>query len=121
MLTQHSVYSSNIQVLMDRFTGITGFQWNEGNLFKNPEKHGVSNSESEEVFFNEPLIVADDLKHSEIEPRWYALGKTNEGRLLFTVFTIRNDQIRIISSREMNQKERDIYENAEKNSSGIQK
>jgi uncharacterized DUF497 family protein len=102
---------------MIRFADITGFQWDDGNLSKNPEKHGVSNSESEEIFFNEPLIVADDLKHSEVELRWYALGKTNEGRLLFTVFTIRNDQIRIISSREMNQKERGIYENAEKNNS----
>lgn len=105
---------------MDRFTGITGFQWDAGNLLKNPEKHGVSNSESEEIFFNEPLIVADDLKHAEIEPRWYALGKTNESKLLFIVFTIRNDKIRIISSRKMNKKERGIYENAEKNSSGIQ-
>jgi uncharacterized protein len=105
---------------MDRFTDINGFQWDAGYLLKNPEKHGVSNSESEEIFFNEPLIVTDDLKHSEIEPRWYALGKTNEIRLLFIVFTIRHDKIRIISSREMNNKERGIYENAEKNNSGIQ-
>jgi len=105
--------------IMNRFTEITGFQWDEGNLLKNPEKHGVSNSESEEIFFNEPLIVTNDQKHSEIEPRWYALGKTNESRLLFTVFTIRHDKIRIISSREMNNKERGIYENTEKNSARI--
>ncbi len=93
---------------MNRFTGITGFQWDEGNLLKNPEKHGVSNSESEEIFFNEPLIVADDLKHSAIELRWYALGKTNERRMLFVVFTIRKDRIRILSSRDMNKKEQGI-------------
>jgi len=102
---------------MDRFTGITGFQWDEGNLSKNPGKHGVANSESEDIFFNEPLIVADDMKHSGIERKWFALGKTNAGRRLFVVFTLRKDKIRIISSRDMNRKEQNTYEKAEKNSS----
>jgi uncharacterized protein len=102
---------------MNLFTGITGFQWDEGNLAKNPEKHGVSNSESESIFFNQPLVVADDPKHSGIESRWYALGQTDEGRKLFLVFTVRKDKIRIISSRDMNRKEKSTYENADKNRS----
>jgi uncharacterized DUF497 family protein len=105
---------------MNLFTGITGFQWDEGNFTKNPLKHDVSNPESESIFFNHPLIVADDQKHSAVEKRWYALGKTNEGRKLFVVFTVRKDKIRIISSRDMNRKEQSIYENAEKNGSPIQ-
>jgi len=105
---------------MKSFTGITGFEWDEGNLLKNPDKHGVTNSESEDIFFNEPLIITDDVKHSGMETRCYALGKTNTGRRLFVVFTLRKEKIRIISSRDMNRTEQHIYEKAEKNSSGIQ-
>ncbi len=105
---------------MKSFTHIIGFEWDEGNLSKNHEKHGVTNSESEDIFFNEPLIIADDQKHSVIETRWYALGKTNTGRRLLVVFTIRKDRIRIISSRDMNRKEQEIYEKAEKNSPRVQ-
>ena len=54
----------------------TGFQWDEGNRDKNWTKHKVSNSECEEVFCNESLIVPD-IKHSEQEQRYYALGRTN--------------------------------------------
>ena len=105
---------------MQRIDGIIGFDWDEGNLSKNPDKHGTANSESEEIFFNEPLVVVDDIRHSEQESRYYALGKTNEGRMLFVVFTLRKDKIRIISSRDMNKKEQAIYEKAEKNNPGIQ-
>ncbi len=94
---------------MINFEGITGFQWDEGNIDKNFKKHGVHWTECEEVFFNKPLVVKPDLKHSQKEDRYYALGKTNNGRLLFIVFTIRQDRIRIISARDMNKKERRFY------------
>jgi len=42
------------------------------------------------------------------------LGKTNKGRLLFLVFTIRDNKIRIISAKDMNKKERRIYHEIEK-------
>lgn len=86
------------------------FDWDQGNLNKNWEKHRVSNTECEEAFFNVPLLLYDDAKHSTIEPRYYALGQTSAGRELLIVFTIRNTQIRIISARPMNQKERQVYE-----------
>ena len=44
---------------MERVTGCTGFQWDEGNSAKISERHKVSPSECEESFFNIPLIVAD--------------------------------------------------------------
>ena len=103
------------------FEGISGFQWDKGNSTKNWEKHRVSMSECEEIFFNQPLIVADDEKHSELEKRFFALGKTDRGKTLFMVFTVRNDQIRVISARSMNRKEQDIYEKRENSDSGIQK
>lgn len=88
---------------------IEGFEWDAGNIDKNREKHGVSNSECEEVFFNWPLLVVEDAKHSHTEQRYYALGQTNGGRRLFIVFTIRMKKIRVISVRDMSRRERDVY------------
>jgi len=91
---------------------ITGFDWDDGNRDKNWLKHQVSNAECEEIFFNIPLLLADDKKHSETETRYYALGKTDSKRLLFIAFTLREEKIRVISARDMSQKEREIYGSA---------
>ena len=88
----------------------TGFEWDEGNLTKNSTKHDVACREAEEVFFNQPLIVAPDAAHSQTEPRFRALGRTNTDRLLHLNFTLRGDKLRIISARPMNRKERSVYE-----------
>ena len=98
---------------------IEGFQWDKGNIEKNWLKHKVLNSECEQVFFNEPLIVADDVKHSQKEQRWFVLGRTELGRKLFIVFTIRNKLIRVISAREMTKKERKIYDEEIKKNTDI--
>ena len=94
------------------FHSIDGFDWDYGNLDKNWIKHQVSNSECEEIFFNSPLLVADDAKHSQDEKRYYALGQTNANRRLFVVFTKREKKIRVISARDMSQKEGKVYEKA---------
>ncbi|HEY5297006.1 MAG TPA: BrnT family toxin [Verrucomicrobiae bacterium] len=85
-----------------------GFEWDSGNITKN-NKHEVEPEEAEEIFLNEPLLVATDEKHSKSEMRWRALGKTAK-RFLFVVFTVRGNLIRIISARSMNKKEKVIYE-----------
>jgi uncharacterized DUF497 family protein len=89
------------------------FEWDEGNSRKN-EQHGVSMAEAEQVFFNSPLLVLPDPRHSEAELRFHALGKTNEGRRLHITFTLRDTGqfIRVISARDMHRKERVIYEQA---------
>ena len=86
-----------------------GFDWDEGNSEKKWIRHQVTRNESEQVFFNEPLMIADDTKHSQYEKRWYILGSTDAERLLFIAVTIRKDLIRIISARDMNKKEREVY------------
>ncbi len=91
---------------------LTGFDWDDGNRGKNWIKHKVSNSECEEIFYNLPLLVEADAKHSILEKRYYVLGQPNQGRFLFIVFTERNKRIRVISARDMNRKERSIYEKA---------
>lgn len=88
---------------------LEGFEWDAGNLHKSWEKHGVTPQEAEEIFFNEPLVVAEDAAHSHAERRCFALGKTHEGRHLFVVFTVRSARIRVISARPMNKKERTLY------------
>jgi uncharacterized DUF497 family protein len=93
----------------DIISNSTGFHWDKGNLLKNWEKHGVSAPECEQIFFNKPLITGSDKKHSKQEFRFYALGQTDIGRLLFVVFTIRKNLIRVISARDMNRNERKVY------------
>jgi uncharacterized DUF497 family protein len=94
---------------MRPFETVIGFEWDTGNEQKNV-KHGVTPADAEQVFLNEPLVVLDDLKHSDTEPRYHALGQTTAGRLLHITFTIRTSKIRVISARDMHRKERSIYE-----------
>ena len=91
---------------------VVGFDWYAGNERKSADKHGVSQAEAEQVFFSQALLVLEDDRHSLMEARFHALGKTNEGRLLHITFTLRqnNTLIRIISARDMHRKERAVYE-----------
>ena len=61
------------------------------------------------MFFQEPLVVRSDVRHSRREKRYYALGQTRGGRNLFVAFTIRRKLIRIISVRDMNRREQEAY------------
>lgn len=72
-------------------------------------------AEAEQVFFNAPLLLLADEKHSRQEARHHALGKTDEGRMLHIAFTLRKAEslIRVISARDMHRKERAIYEQAD--------
>ena len=92
-----------------------GFDWDKGNVDKNWLKHKISPAECEQIFFNHPLLIQDDIRHSTMEKRFYALGRTDSKRTLFIVFTVRNNLIRIISARDMNRKEREVYNNEQAN------
>jgi len=96
---------------MISLANITGFDWDEGNARKN-EKHSVSMAEAEQIFFNAPLLILEDTKHSTKEPRFHALGKSDDKRQLHITFTLRHagKNIRVISARDMHKKERAIYE-----------
>lgn len=90
---------------------VVGFEWDEGNARKNVDKHGVSRIEAEQVFLNEPLIVAHDERHSSAEQRFHAVGRTDAGRLLHVTWTVKRGGtvIRVISARSMSRKERTWY------------
>lgn len=91
--------------------GLRGFEWDKGNSGKNEKKHGVTDREAEEIFFNEPLLVARS-RTEAMEVRYAALGRTYGSRLLTVIFSIRSDRIRVISARPMSRKERETYEKA---------
>ena len=86
-----------------------GFEWDHGNVSTNWELHQVIPEEAEDLFFNDPLVVRNDVCHSETEKRYFALGLTTRGRLLFVAFTVRRGLIRVISVRDMNRREKETY------------
>jgi uncharacterized DUF497 family protein len=94
------------------------FEWDEGNKYKNEEKHKVSNKESEDIFKDNPIFTLDQ-RHSVKEERWGVLGETSEKRKLFIAFTIRNNKIRIISARDADKAERKWYEEKIKEDTSI--
>jgi uncharacterized DUF497 family protein len=96
--------------ILVKLQACTGFDWDEGNLLKNWEKHAVTAAECEQVFFNRPLLAQPDMRHSDSEVRFYVLGQSDSGRRLFLAFTIRRDRIRVISARDMSRRERRSYE-----------
>ena len=95
---------------LDRVRACTGFQWDAGNADKNWRRHRVTQAEAEQVFFNRPVIVADDEAHSEEEARYFLLGFSDSGRHLSIVFTIRGTLVRVISARKMTRRERNHYD-----------
>lgn len=88
------------------------FIWDKGNKDKNWIKHQVADKECEEIFFDKNKKIYKDKLHSAKEERFILLGKTKNNRLLYVVLTIRNKKIRIISARDINKKERKLYEKA---------
>jgi uncharacterized DUF497 family protein len=104
---------------MGKLDHIVGFEWEAGNIDKNWAKHSVSNAECEELFLNSPLLIRQDSSHSREEARSTAFGRTDAARPLFIVFLVRNNYIRVISARDMTDKELEVYRDRLKKSSKI--
>lgn len=69
-------------------------------------RHAVSPEEVEEVLFNDsdsPRIMRGK------ENRYLAYGKTNAGRFLLVVLIIANRKTRIITARDMTDREKKFY------------
>ena len=93
--------------LLEFLPDIEGFQWDEGNASKNWTRHQVSQTEAEQVFLNRPLVVVG--ASFKNESRQFAFGRTDAGRLLTVVFTVRGSLLRVISVRPMSRRERRGY------------
>ena len=98
-----------MKIVPEYFPNLDRFEWDSGNDSKNWDRHSVSQAEAEQVFLNRPILVIDTTKPDKTESRNVALGKTDNGRQLFVVFTIRKSKIRIVSARPMSRKERGVY------------
>ena len=100
-------------VLDEFLAGLEGFEWDAGNSDKNWRRHLVRQAEAEQTLLNRPLVVAADVKHSQEEPRFLALGHTDAQRRLTVVFTVRDTRVRVISARPMSPAERRVYDQAQ--------
>ena len=91
---------------------VAGFDWDAGNREK-CEKHGVPIAMVESVFGG-TVAVYPDPDHSQSEERLIGIGRAENDRTVFVVFTLRERDgrrlIRPISARYMHRKEVEHYE-----------
>lgn len=91
---------------------VSGFDWDDGNRDKCC-RHGVTHLEVEGLFHRE-LHVFPDVRHSQRETRFFAVGRTDSGRCVFVAFTLRtrlgHRYVRPISARFMHSREVRHYE-----------
>jgi uncharacterized DUF497 family protein len=92
---------------------VEGFEWDAGNSDNNWKRHQVTQAECEQLFANLPLLVSGTAKASEVESRYFALGRTDAVRELAVVFTMRGKRVRVISARPMSRRERKEYVHAQ--------
>lgn len=88
-----------------------GFDWDEHNVRKIWAKHAITSRECEEALIRVPRL-AKDTRHSVVEERFYAFGRTANGRRLTIVFTLRGRSIRVVTARDQSRKERSEEENS---------
>jgi hypothetical protein len=99
--------------LWESIATVEGFEWDAGNSEKNWKRHQVTQAECEQVFANLPLLLSVTTKMREEERRYFALGRTDAGKELAVVFTIRGKKVRVISARPMSRRERKEYAHAQ--------
>jgi len=73
------------------------FEWDNSKEQENIIKHGVGFDAACRVFEDEKRIVLEDEKHSQDEPRFFAVGEV-DGKVLTVRFTCRKDTIRIFGA-----------------------
>ena len=105
-------YTRVVALIPEFFPDVEGFEWDEGNASKNWARHGISQTEAEQIFINRPVVIMGDAEHSGTEVRYFAFGRTDGSRLMTVVFTMRGRRLRVISARPMSRRERRGYAQA---------
>lgn len=87
------------------------FEWDDGKAERNALKHGISFELAAFAFDDPYALIVDDEKHSADEYRQWLIGDSG-AKVLVIVFTMRppNGNIRIVSARRANRRERKRYE-----------
>ena len=88
------------------------FEWDENKDKENQDKHGVSFALAQLAFLDANRVILEDQSHSEVEQRFYCLGKV-VGGILTVRFTYRKNKIRIIGAGYW-RKGKKLYENKNK-------
>ena len=86
------------------------FEWESEKAAENLERHGIAFEEAATAFGDPLSITIGDPDHSEAEDRFILLGMTFRGRLVVVVHTDRGENVRLISARLANRRERQSYE-----------
>ena len=86
------------------------FEWNEEKALSNFRKHGISFKEAKTIFNDPYALTIPDPRHSILEERWVDIGFSNQFRVVYVVYTERQNVTHIIGSRLATPKERKIYE-----------
>lgn len=93
------------------------FEWDAAKAAANALKHGVSFEEAVTVFADEDALDGPDLAHSGREARFFRMGRSALGRILFLAYTLRRygngETVRIISARRASRQERTAYQSQE--------
>ncbi|WP_071925380.1 BrnT family toxin [Picosynechococcus sp. PCC 7117] len=86
----------------------SSFEWHHQRNISNKAKHGVDFETAQYAFFDPHRLIVHDAQHSEVEERWFCIGKVEE-RILTVRFTYRHQVIRIFGAAEW-RKWRKFYE-----------
>ena len=86
------------------------FEWDTRKARSNLAKHGVAFERATTLFGDPRSLTIPDPEHSRTEPRFITMGEALGNKLLVVVHTERGDNIRIISARRANSRERKFYE-----------
>jgi uncharacterized DUF497 family protein len=93
------------------YTDIVAIIWDPEKLKTNIEKHGVRFSDAVPVLEDPDAVTITDYESDPGEERFLMLGMDSLGRVLVVVYAWRGDDIRLISARVANARERKEYEN----------
>ena len=84
------------------------YQWNRDKAAANLRKHDVDFADAVSVFSDGLAITISDERFDE--ERFVTIGLDAFGRVLVVVYTLRGDEIRLISARKATRQERRQYQ-----------
>ncbi|NEP14840.1 MAG: BrnT family toxin [Symploca sp. SIO2C1] len=84
------------------------YQWNRDKAATNLRKHGIDFADAVSVFSDDLAITISDERFDE--ERFVTIGLDALGRVLVVVYTLRGDEIRLISARKATRQERQQFE-----------
>ncbi|MBN2778949.1 MAG: BrnT family toxin [Bacteroidales bacterium] len=85
------------------------FQWDDNKNELNINKHQIDFNDAKKVFEDENILISEDERKKYGETRWQVIGKMYN-LIIFVAFTYRNEEVRIISARRANYREREKYQ-----------